>query len=246
MLQPIQIEGVGMVALCRSRRARRLILRLKPDGSVSLTVPWYLSLTVARAFLDANCSWIIRKKALLEQRHPKPVVYDGSYPIATRAHQLQLIPDQVQRSEVRLQNGLIMVKYPACQKITSSEVQNAIAWGLTEAYRIEAKRYLPGRVQELARQFGFHYRHVAIKNLKSRWGSCSQANNINLNLHLMRLPSELIDYVILHELTHTRIRDHSSQFWQVLEKMLPQARSYRKQLQQYARAAFLNSIFVQH
>lgn len=245
ILKPIQIDDVGAIALCRSRRARRLTLRLKADGAVSLTIPWHFSLPAALAFLDANRNWIIRKRKTLEQRKPRLVAYDGTKPISTRAHYLRLVPGQSEQIGVSIQNGQIIVKYPACQKITTPEVQTAIAGGLTEAYRIEAKQYLPHRVQELARQFGFQYQRVTIKNLKSCWGSCSRVNNINLNLHLIRLPDELIDYVILHELTHTRIHNHSPQFWQVLENILPKARSYRKQLQHYARAGFLSSVFVE-
>jgi predicted metal-dependent hydrolase len=85
------------------------------------------------------------------------------------------------------------------------------------AWRKQAKEYLPKRVEELAAKHKFDHKKVAVKNSKTRWGSCSFDNSINLSLHLMRLPDHLVDYVILHELVHTKIKNHSRDFWQLLD-----------------------------
>lgn len=99
-----------------------------------------------------------------------------------------------------------------------------------EALRKEAKKILPVRLEELAKKHGFKYNKVAIKNAKTRWGSCSYRDNINLNLHLARLDNDLIDYVILHELCHTIEKNHSARFWALLHKHLPNATELRKRL----------------
>lgn len=96
--------------------------------------------------------------------------------------------------------------------------------------RKSAKEYLPKRLDELAKMHGFKYRRVFIKNMRTRWGSCSFFNNINLNLNLMKLEDGLIDYVLLHELCHTVEKNHSNSFWNLLEKHLPEAKSLRKHL----------------
>lgn len=88
------------------------------------------------------------------------------------------------------------------------------------ALRKLAKAWLPARLQLLASRYGFTYGRVAIKNNRTNWGSCSGKNNINLNLHLMRLPEHLRDYVILHELSHLRHHDHGPQFHRLLEQLL--------------------------
>jgi predicted metal-dependent hydrolase len=80
---------------------------------------------------------------------------------------------------------------------------------------------------------GFAYNRVFIKNQKTRWGSCSNKNNINLNINLVRLPQELIDYTILHELVHTRIKNHSSKFWDQMDVLLGDARKIDKKLSAY-------------
>jgi len=102
-----------------------------------------------------------------------------------------------------------------------------------EIYRKEAQNYLPQRVKELSQEYSFEYKQIKIKNLKRRWGSCSSKNNLNFNLHLMRLPRELIDYVILHELVHTVEKNHGKKFWDLLEKVLPKALFLDKKLKKY-------------
>lgn len=87
--------------------------------------------------------------------------------------------------------------------------------------RLLAKSYLPHRTMELAGELGFSYKSVSCRHQKSRWGSCSHRNAINLNIELMRLPENLRDYIIVHELTHTIHKHHQNAFWNHLEKVLP-------------------------
>lgn len=99
--------------------------------------------------------------------------------------------------------------------------------------RAEAKAYLPGRLEELAELYGFRYNQVRIKHNVSNWGSCSVKGNINLNLNLMRLPEELRDYVMLHELCHLKHMNHGPQFHALLESVCPDHLALRKRLREY-------------
>ena len=96
-----------------------------------------------------------------------------------------------------------------------------------------ATNHLLTRLDELARIHGLMYNRVAIRNQKTRWGSCSEKNNINLNIQLINLPKQLIDYVILHELVHTLVKNHSVLFWDTLEKFVEYPRNLDKQLKTY-------------
>lgn len=89
------------------------------------------------------------------------------------------------------------------------------------------------RLETLAVKFGFTYNKVFIRNQKTRWGSCSSKNNINLNIKLVKLPKELIDYVILHELVHTQIKNHSKNFWAALNKIVENAKALNSELKKY-------------
>ena len=99
--------------------------------------------------------------------------------------------------------------------------------------RAEAKKYLPLRLAELSSLYGFKYNNLRIKHNVSNWGSCSAKGNINLNLNLMRLPQELQDYVMLHELCHLRHLNHGPQFHALLESVCPDHRTLRRRLNEY-------------
>jgi predicted metal-dependent hydrolase len=100
--------------------------------------------------------------------------------------------------------------------------------------RTKACQRLVRKLDALAAIHGFTYNKVFIRNQKTRWGSCSAQNNISLNIKLIWLPDELIAYVILHELVHTRIKNHSIRFWNALEKIKRNAKSLRRELADYS------------
>ena len=99
--------------------------------------------------------------------------------------------------------------------------------------RAKAKRKLTRRLKHLAGKHGFTYNRVFIRNQKTRWGSCSYKNNISLNMKIVLLPEELMDYVILHELTHTRKKDHSKNFWAKMDKLVGNGKSMASRLREY-------------
>ena len=99
--------------------------------------------------------------------------------------------------------------------------------------RSAARTVLVDRLDLLAQKYGYSYNRVFIRNQKTRWGSCSTKNNINLNVNLVRLPDELIDYTILHELVHTRVKNHSRRFWDQMDMLLGDAKKIDKKLSAY-------------
>ncbi len=106
-------------------------------------------------------------------------------------------------------------------RIKQYEKENKIASDTSvDIDRAKAKRKLTRRLKHLALKHGFTYNRVFIRNQKTRWGSCSHKNNISLNMKLVKLPDELMDYVILHELVHTRVKDHSNGFWAELNRLV--------------------------
>ena len=102
-----------------------------------------------------------------------------------------------------------------------------------EELRAQAKAVLPKRLAELADQYGFTYNQVRIKHNSSNWGSCSSLGNINLNLNLVRLPDDVRDYVLLHELCHLRYLNHGPEFHSLLESLCPNHRNLARQLKDY-------------
>lgn len=96
-----------------------------------------------------------------------------------------------------------------------------------------ARKMLIDRLIKISNKTGLSFNKVSIRNQKTRWGSCSFANNISLNIKLINLPEKLIDYVIYHELVHTVEKNHSSNFWNLLNHYLPESKKLNKELNNY-------------
>jgi predicted metal-dependent hydrolase len=110
--------------------------------------------------------------------------------------------------------------------------EEIIHWTLPFDKNVVRKK-LTDRLNDLAERYGFNYNNISIRNQKTRWGSCSHRNNISLNVNLFLLPEKLIDYVILHELLHTCIKNHSQEFWDCFDQYVGNAKALSKELKEY-------------
>ncbi|MBN2809796.1 MAG: DUF45 domain-containing protein [Deltaproteobacteria bacterium] len=108
------------------------------------------------------------------------------------------------------------------QKVKQKAAQSAEEIKKLDIDKASAK--ISARLQELAREHNFSFNRLTIRNQKTRWGSCSAKNNLSLNIKLALLPAELMDLVLVHELIHTKIKNHGTRFWQKLEEICPRAR----------------------
>ena len=232
--QTIDIPELGQIHIRRSTKAKRITIRIKPFAGTTLVIPQNADLKSGIRFLHEKKDWIKTNLKKLEEKEQKLTVFDEHTKFQSRSFALQIQKHQFNNVRLQLQKGLLQVFYPSTIAVNDVKVQKMIRYGIEESLRLEAKRFLPGRLLWLANQHKIKFRNVTIKNLKSRWGSCSAANNINLNLHLMRLPDQLIDYVLLHELCHVHEKNHGSHFWARLDIMCKgQARQLDKAMQDY-------------
>jgi predicted metal-dependent hydrolase len=120
------------------------------------------------------------------------------------------------------------------EKMQRYEIQGHFNYNSSDGIdRVKAKTMLTRRLQQLARNNGFSYNRVFIRNQRTRWGSCSSKNNISLNMKLVILPDDLIDHVILHELVHTRRKDHSRAFWGEMDKLVGDGKKMASKLRKY-------------
>jgi len=97
----------------------------------------------------------------------------------------------------------------------------------------KARRQIIARLHELAQRYGFNFSKASVRDQRTRWGSCSARGNISLNIKLVALPRELADYVLLHELVHTRVHNHSQRFWKELDKYVGDGKARAKKLVEY-------------
>jgi predicted metal-dependent hydrolase len=231
--QIIYIDGVGKVLFNRSKRTRHISISIKPFAGAKVTIPAGVDDEIAFRFVREKKQWINKHLARMKELEAMQTKFDENSSYSTRHHKLHLRKAQRREISVRLSKGKINVVYPNLIHPNSKVLQQEIRKGIERALRLEAKQYLPDKVNELAEKFGFKFNKLNIKNIKSRWGSCSRKNNINLSIHLMRLPDHLIDYVILHELVHTVHHNHSARFWKMLNDITGESKVLEKEFKQY-------------
>lgn len=207
---------LGDVTVSHSPRAKRLSISVRSTAEVRLIIPRGVSDREALRFLDTKKAWVGQAQERARIRNPRQII-GPSY--ATRSHTLRLDPRASRSIRAKVGDGSITVSYPAGTNYESAEVQEAIKQGIEEAWRREAREYLPARTAEICRRTGFRCGTVTVRNARTRWGSCTADNNLSLSIHLMKLPDHLIDYVILHELCHTHHKNHGPKFHALLDKV---------------------------
>lgn len=227
-VKKIEVPGIGTVKLYKRKGSRSLRLSVSLAGEVRVSIPYWLPYDAGARFASTKVDWI---QARLKER-TVTVLTDGQ--AIGKSHHLTFINDPaVSRITARVQGPQIRITHPDYLPFDDPEVQVIAERAAIRALRVQADRLLPQRLQSLAAIHGFSYKSSTVKRLSSRWGSCDNETNIILNIYLIQLPWELIDYVVLHELTHTRALNHGPDFWSEFEKHLPDARKLRRQIKQF-------------
>lgn len=206
----IYVPEIGEVTLQKKRASKNIRLTVGHDGHVRVSLPIWSPYGVGEAFVRTKITWIQTQKTTRSKHIFQPGERIG------KAHRLRFVPETRAKVSSRVTQTQIIIRIPHGMPIDTSEVQTTVEKAALRALRMEAKQLLPDRLKDIAKMHGFSYRSVAVKRLKTRWGSCTSQKDITLNCYLMQLPWELIDYVILHELMHTRIMAHGPQFWDEL------------------------------
>jgi len=216
-------EEFGIITIRRSARATQVRLRVAPDGTLRASMPLYAPLFLLKRLVKSSRPQL---RKMLSQAQPTHAYADGQ-PIG-KSHTLLVRPGS--RLSVTRQKQHILVSLPADHTLADKTVVRQIRDASIAALRLEAKSYLPKRLEYLAAQSGFHYERVRFSHASSRWGSCSSTGTISLNIALMKLPFELIDYVLIHELAHTVELNHSEDFWALVAERDPRYREHRRRL----------------
>jgi hypothetical protein len=216
-----KLEGIGDVTLYKRKGARSVRLTVAHDGALRLTLPIWMPYKLGLQFLREKRAWVEAN------RRPAALLLPGAR--IGKAHSLEYqTATSIARPKVRVGGNRVVVSLPPGVEPETNPAQLAAKRGATRALKIEAKALLPKRLASLAEQNGFTFKDLQIKQLKTRWGSCNQDHVITLNLYLMQLPWQLIDYVLLHELVHTRVMAHGRPFWDELDKYVTNLPGIRK------------------
>lgn len=218
----------GDITVTRRRLSASVSARVAPSGKLRINLPSWTPLCSAKTLI--NISRPALRKLLA--KHHATHTYLTSQPIG-KSHQL-LIERTGTNVFITHSGTTIIARIPQALPIKSPIVQSSIREHIVRALRKEAKHYLPRRLAYLAEQYGFSYASVRLMHASSRWGSCSSRGTISLNIALMNVPFELLDYVLVHELAHTRQMNHSEQFWAEVARIDPNYRQHRTTLKSYS------------
>lgn len=224
----VDIPSIGTVAMYKRKGNRSLRLSVGLNGEIRVSLPYWVPYRAAEEFVKTKSRWIH------ENVHKQ-----GTAPIAHgehigKNHRIYFSGEDGRKTiSTKVYSSEIYVLHPVTVASTHETVQSKARQASIRALKREAEKLLPERLNQLAAEHFFSYKNVTIKQLKSRWGSCSSQKEITLNLFLMQLPWPLIDYVLLHELTHTKVMRHGPPFWKELEEHLPNAKGLRNEINTY-------------
>lgn len=226
-VKKIELPDLGAVHLYKRRGTRSLRLTIGHAGEIRVSLPPWVPYKVAAEFAASKKDWIKAKRVTTA-----PLEHGNRI---GKAHRVSFIPETGRQAlATRITDvGEIRVYMPAHMPTDHADAQKAAHRASIRALKQQAEKLLPQRIQTLADQHGFEYGDVTIKQLKSRWGSCSEQRDIALNCFLIQLPWHLIDYVLLHELMHTRIMAHGAPFWDGLADYVPNLKAIRKEIKAY-------------
>jgi predicted metal-dependent hydrolase len=214
----------GTIALRRNRLSRAIRLKIDGRGLISISMPLRTPLFFAKQLLNNSRPFIRNNLQKLTRTQLKHGDLIG------KTHRLAINQGELTS---RLIGTTLHVSLPDHLPVESPSAQAFIKEAALKALRTQAKAYLSRQLEQLAQKYGFSYTKLRFTNAGTRWGSCSSQGTISLNIWLMQLPFDHIDYVLIHELCHTRHMNHSPNFWGLVETILPNYRQVRHALKQH-------------
>ncbi|HEY7500360.1 MAG TPA: SprT family zinc-dependent metalloprotease [Vicinamibacterales bacterium] len=216
-----------VIEFVRVRRARRYILRIRPDGTLRVTVPRGGSRREAEQFVRKHQRWIRRERDRVQvERAPREW---------THGSEILLRGVPVRIAVAGADDGLT-VSYGERRVAVAAidEIRPAIETDL----KALAEDEIIARLRRLGSEHNVEPGAISIRNQRSRWGSCARNGNIALNFRLVQMPPAVRDYVLLHELMHIKQQNHSRRFWRLVETVCPAFRDAERWLRTTGKTLF--------
>ena len=219
----------GEIKIRKNKLARSVKLSVGVDGSLRASIPYYSPEFSVQRLVNHNRTQI---REMLALHNAKNLYKNGD--LIGKTHTLFFRKFLGEEIKISNEGNQILVQIPQDLSFENSLIQSEIRKTVSKILRKQAKAYLPRRIDFLAEKYGFNFKKLRFSHTGTRWGSCSSSGTISLNIALMNLPHHLIDYVIIHELCHTRQMNHSSKFWQEVEKYCPDYKKYVQEIKQFS------------
>ncbi|WP_049804117.1 M48 family metallopeptidase [Desulfosporosinus acidiphilus] len=217
----------------RSVRYRRITLSILNDR-VRISAPKYVPKKQIKELLRSKEAWIIKHWLEKRQReNHRARNLENHEHILFRGHLLELCfkYHSYRRIHVGQEGQMLVVSLPQEDIDSQSEAMirdSIIAW-----YKFQARTVFKQKLDTHSRRMQVTYQDFRLKDQKTRWGSCSSRGNLNLNWRIIMAPDQVIDYLIIHELAHLTHLNHSPEFWQRVERFIPEFLTWRKWLKEH-------------
>lgn len=214
-----RLDNIGEFTIYKRKGTKKVSIKIF-GNKVKVSQPPWLPYATGVAFVKQNADWI--------SKQIQNIVYETitNGQSIGKNHTINFIFGNKVRTLVK--NNQIDIYYTDTNSQNSDLVQAKSKQAIKRALIIEAKDLIPARIQLIADNFDYHFNSLVIKPLKTRWGSCSSTGIITINCYLMMMPWEIIDYVLLHELTHTKHLHHGKEFWSAMELYMPDYKQRKK------------------
>ena len=219
----------GEIEIRRYKLARRSKISISINGRIRVTIPYYSPDFAVKRLIRENRETI---REMLKKYNQSNSYYNGQ--LIGKSHTLLIQNANTNQMNVYIENNYIIANLPKDTNINSLLVQNEIRKIVLKILKKQAKAYLPRRITFLAEKYDFEFAKLRLSHTRTRWGSCSSSGTISLNIALMNLPHHLIDYVIIHELCHTRQMNHSQLFWKEVEQYDPEYKKHVEEMKKYS------------
>lgn len=207
-------DGVFLARFVRNRRAKRYIIRVLDRQTVRVTVPWNGNLDNAAAFLEKSRLWAEERMNHLRRSSPRlQTEWRVGAEIWYRGRKERIVP-KINGAKAAVGIGDLSIDVRSVSQDLRPKIE-AKMWAV-------ARRELPILADRLATKMEQSPCRITVRNQRTRWGSCSCRGTISLNWRLIQIPSEVCEYVILHELCHLLHLNHSRRFWAAVGKVCPE------------------------
>ena len=207
----------------RRPRRKTAAITVKPDGTVQVVVPASLSEDRVIDLIERKGRWIKEKLAGFEKlksnKSQKKYASGESFAYLGRNYRLKVVTGDPENNPVKLVNGRFLIRVPA--SLTKKAHDQLVVDQLSGWYQSHAAARLQEKARSFAQQMGVAPASVGIKGYKSRLGTCHSDGRVYFNWRIIMAPHAVIDYVIVHELSHLAHHDHSKNFWNHVEGVLP-------------------------
>ncbi len=206
---------LGEIVFKRNLRSKRMSIKIFPE-ILEVNLPRGFSANDGMQFVDS-----VRERLLKKQKSTskKSILISENNNLQTLTFIVQVKKSEREDIFSSLKSGILSIEYPNNLDVNTTNTQQYFWNSINYFLRKEAKRILPYRTHQLAQKHGFTFSDVKIQSSKTRWGSCNHKQAINLSFYLLLLPQHLVDYVILHELCHTKEMNHGPRFWALMDKV---------------------------